>query len=158
MLYFAYGSNLNPEQMRLRCPGHKVVGLAAFRDHRLAFPLTSHDWGGGVASLVPAHGTSAWGVVYELSDEDLASLERYEGYQGPGDHHNLYERQSVFVDLTRPDDGSIPRRVRTCCYFASPSNPAPPSRRYLDAVLAGARHHRLPDEYVAAIAKTATAD
>ena len=158
MLYFAYGSNLNPEQMRLRCPGHKVVGLAAFRDHRLAFPLTSHDWGGGVASLVPAPGTSAWGVVYELSDEDLASLDRYEGYQGPGDHHNLYERQSVFVDLTRPDDGSIPRRVRTCCYFASPSNPAPPSRRYLDAVLAGARHHRLPDEYVAAIAKTATAD
>jgi len=158
MLYFAYGSNLNPEQMRLRCPSHKVVGLGALRDHRLAFPLTSHDWGGGVASLVPAHGSSAWGVVYELSDDDLASLDRYEGYQGPGDQHNLYDREPVFVDLTRPDDGSIPRRVRACCYFARPSNPAPPSRRYLDAVLAGARHHRLPDEYVTAIATTVTAD
>ena len=72
MLYFAYRSNLNPEQMRLRCPSHKVVGMAALREHRLAFPLTSHDWGGGVASLVPAHGTNAWGIVYELSDEDLS--------------------------------------------------------------------------------------
>jgi gamma-glutamylcyclotransferase (GGCT)/AIG2-like uncharacterized protein YtfP len=158
MLYFAYGSNLNPEQMDRRCPGHKVVGMAALRDHRLAFPLTSHDWGGGVAGLQPSHGTSAWGIVYELSDEQLAALDRYEGYQGPEDQHNLYDRQTVFVDLTRPDDGSIPRRVRASCYFARPSNPAPPSRRYLDAILAGARHHHLPEEYVAALAKTATVD
>lgn len=156
MHYFAYGSNLNPEQMALRCPGHRVVGLAALRDHRLAFPLTSHDWGGGVASLVVAHGENAWGVVYDLTDEDLAALDRYEGYRGPGDQHNLYDREPVLVDLTRPDDGSIPRRVRALCYLARPSNPAPPSRRYLDTVLEGARRHRLPDEYVAALARTAT--
>lgn len=157
MHYFAYGSNLNPAQMALRCPGHKVVGMAALRDHKLAYPLTSHDWGGGVASLVTAHGMNAWGVVYDLTDEDLAALDGYEGYRGPGDQHNLYDREPVFVDLTRPDDGSIPRRVRALCYLARPSNPAPPSRRYLDAILEGARHHRLPDEYVAAIAATPTA-
>ena len=158
MLYFAYGSNLNPEQMQRRCPGHSVVGLAALRDHRLAFPITSHDWGGGVASVAPSHGPCVWGFVYDLPEADLASLDRYEGYRGPDDQHNLYDRISVFVDLTRPDDGSIPRRLRAGCYFARPSNPAPPSRRYLEAILAGARHHRLPDEYVAALAKTATVD
>src|SRR5262245_26446365 len=51
MFYFAYGSNLDPEQMRERCPGHAVVGLAELRDHKLTFQLTSHDWGGGVASV-----------------------------------------------------------------------------------------------------------
>lgn len=158
MLYFAYGSNLNPEQMQKRCPGHSVMGLAALREHKLAFPVTSHDWGGGVAGVVPSHGTNVWGIVYELSDEHVATLDGYEGYRGPGDQHNLYDREWMFVDLTRPDDGSIPRRVRACCYFAHPSNPAPPSRRYLDAILAGARHHRLPDEYIAALAKTATVD
>lgn len=158
MHYFAYGSNLDPEQMKRRCPGHTVVGLAALHEHRLAFPLTSHDWGGGVASVVPSHGTSVWGVVYDLTDEDLAALDRYEGYRGADDQHNLYDRQTVFVELTRPDDGSIPRRVRANCYFARPSNPAPPSRRYLDAVLAGARHHRLPDEYVAALESIAAAE
>lgn len=156
MLYFAYGSNLNPEQMKRRCPGHRVVGLAALRDHKLSFPLTSHDWGGGVASLAVAHGENAWGVVYDLTDEDLTALDTYEGFRGPGDQHNLYDREPVFVDLTRPDDGSIPRRVRALCYLARPSNPAPPSRRYLDTILEGARFHRLPDEYVAALAKTAT--
>lgn len=157
MLYFAYGSNLDPQQMAERCPGHKVVGMGAVHDHRLAFPLTSHDWGGGVASIVPSHGATVWGVVYDLSDEHLATLDRYESFRGPGDQHNLYERQSVFVDLTRPDDGSIPRRLRAHCYFAISSNPAPPSQRYLDAILAGARHHRLPEEYVTALAKTVTA-
>jgi gamma-glutamylcyclotransferase (GGCT)/AIG2-like uncharacterized protein YtfP len=158
MLYFAYGSNLNPEQMLRRCPGHKVVGMAALRDHKLVFPLTSHDWGGGVAGLVPSHGPNVWGIVHELNEADLASLDRYEGYQGPDDQHNLYDRQGVFVDLTRPDDDSIPRRIRVLCYFARPSNPAPPSRRYLDAILAGARHHHLPDEYITALSKTVTAD
>jgi gamma-glutamylcyclotransferase len=158
MHYFSYGSNLNPEQMRGRCPDHKVVGMAALHEHRLAFPLTSHDWGGGVASVVPSHGTTVWGIVYDLSERDLAELDRYEGYRGPDDQHNLYDRQTVFVELTRPEDGSIPRRVRAWCYFARPSNPAAPSRRYLDAVLAGARHHRLPEEYVAALAKTAASD
>ena len=34
--------------MQARCPGHTVVGLGELRDHRVTFPLTSHDWGGGV--------------------------------------------------------------------------------------------------------------
>ena len=158
MLYFAYGSNLNPEQMAQRCPGHVVVGLAALRDHKLNFPLTSHDWGGGVASVTTGHGSTVWGVVFDLTDAHFATLDSYEGYQGPGDQHNLYDREGVFVDLTRPDDGSIPRRVRAQIYLARPANPAPPSRRYLDAIIAGARAHRLPDEYVAALGKIVTVD
>jgi len=158
MFYFAYGSNLDPEQMRQRCPGHHVVGLAELRDHRLSFPLTSHDWGGGVASVSVAHGESVWGAVHELSDEDLRTLDGYEGYRGPGDQHNLYDRETLPVHLVRADDGSFPRRLHAWIYVARPANPAPPSSRYLDALLRGARHHRLPDEYVAKLAATPVAD
>jgi len=154
MLYFAYGSNLEPEQMRRRCPGHHVVGLAELRDFRLTFPLTSHDWGGGVASVSVAHGDAVWGVVFELTEEDLASLDRYEGFVAPGDQHNLYDRETVSVQLVRADDGSFPRRLRAWTYIARPANPSPPSRRYLDAIVGGARHHRLPDDYVARLAAT----
>lgn len=157
MLYFAYGSNLDPEQMRLRCPGHRVVGLAELRDHRLSFPLTSHDWGGGVAGLAVAHGESVWGVVYQLTAEDLASLDRYEHFVGPGDQHNLYDRETVSVQLVRADDDSFPRRLQAWTYLARQANPSPPSRRYLDAIIAGARHHRLPDDYVARLAATPVA-
>ncbi len=158
MLYFAYGSNLNHEQMRERCPGHSVVGIAQLRDHRLVFPLHSHTWEGGVASVATAHGQSVWGVVYELTDDDVAALDRYEGYRGPGDQHNVYDREMTWVELTRADDGSFPRRIRVAIYLARPANPGPPSKRYLDAIVAGARHHRLPSDYVAALAQSPTRD
>jgi gamma-glutamylcyclotransferase (GGCT)/AIG2-like uncharacterized protein YtfP len=158
MLYFAYGSNLDPEQMRARCPGHHVVGMASLQDYRLAFPLFSSDWGGGVAGLVRAHGEKVWGIVYELTDADLAALDDYEGWRGPGDQHNLYDRDAVTLDLVRPDDGSVPRRVRAHTYLPRAFNPSPPSRRYLDTVLRGARHHRLPDDYVEKLAKAAAVE
>ncbi len=158
MLYFAFGSNLNPEQMAQRCPGHNVVGLAALRDHRLVFPLTSNTWGGGVAGVTVAHGSTVWGMVYDLTDAHVAALDEYEGFRGEGSQHNLYERERVWVELTRPDDDSIPRRVRAEYYVPRVSNASPPSRRYLDTILAGARAHRLPDEYVALIGRTPTGD
>ncbi len=154
MLYFAYGSNLDPNQMRERCPDHRVVGLAALHEHRLVFPVFSNNWGGGVSSIQPHHGETIWGILYELSEADLASADRYEGFRAPGDQHNLYDRDHVTVELVRPDDGSVPRRVRAWAYFARPSNPSPPSQRYLDVVLRGARHHRLPEEYIARLSAT----
>jgi cation transport regulator ChaC len=158
MLYFAYGSNLNAAQMSERCPAHKIVGLGELRDHKLIFPVTSPRWGGGVAGLHVAHGQSVWGVVFDLNDEDLASLDRYEGFKGPGDPHNVYDQEHMFVELRRADDGSFPRRVRPLTYVARPNNPAPPSRRYLEAIIAGAAHHRLPDEYIALLARIPTAE
>jgi gamma-glutamylcyclotransferase (GGCT)/AIG2-like uncharacterized protein YtfP len=157
MLYFAYGSNLDPDQMRARCPDSRVVGLAELPDHRLTFPLYSERWGGGTAGLAHAHGSSVWGALYELSDADLAALDAFEGWKGPGDHHNLYDRELATVVLTRADDGSIPRRVRAYTYFARSLNPTAPSRRYLDTVLRGARYHRLPPEYIEWLASTEVA-
>lgn len=157
MLYFAYGSNLDPAQMAERCPGHLVVGLASLHDHRLAFPRFSQEWGGGTASLVPAHGRQVWGVVFDVTEEHLRTLDGYEGCRGPGDQHNAYDRETVTVEIVRPDDGSVPRRVRALTYVARPSNPQPPSRRYLDTILRGAVHHRLPDDYLVALRRTATA-
>jgi hypothetical protein len=153
MLYFAFGSNLDPDQMRARCPAHNVVGMAVLRDHKLNFPIFSPGWGGGVASLQLSHGNDVWGMLYELSDEDLRSLDGHEAFHGPGNPHNLYEREPVWVELVRPEDGSVPRRVKAAAYLAHTANPSPPSRRYLDAVLKGARAHKLPDDYIALLMK-----
>ncbi len=149
MLYFAYGSNLDPDQMREHCPAHQIVGMAALRDHRMSFPLFSQRWGGGVSSIEPHHGETLWGMLYELSDDDLRSLDEYEGFRSSGDQHNISEREQITVELVRPDDGSIPRKVRAATYRAHPSNASPPSARYRDALARGARHHKLPEEYVA---------
>jgi len=152
MLYFAYGSNLDPVQMASRCPNAKTVGLAALHDHRLVFPRYTETWGGGTAGIVPSHGPAVWGVLFEVTDACLATMDGHEGFRASGDPDNHYDREQISVELTRPDDGSIPRRVRAWTYVARAANPMPPSRRYLDTILRGARHHRLPEEYVAALA------
>ena len=158
MLYFAYGSNLDPDQMRSRCPDHKVVGLAMLRDHKLSFPLTSHEWGGGVAGIAVSHGATLWGALYELSDADVATLDKHMGFVAEGSPNNLYDREQVWVELSRPDDGSIPRRIRAAIYMPRQANPAKPSARYLEAILRGARHHRLPDEYIAKLSQISTGE
>jgi hypothetical protein len=156
MLYFAFGSNLDPDQMKVRCPGHRVVGMAALRDHKLIFPTYSPGWDGGVASLQLSHGNDVWGILYDLTDDDLRSLDGYEGYHGPG-AQNLYEREPVWVELVRPEDGSVPRRVKSYAYIARvAANPSPPSKRYMEAVIKGAIAHKLSDEYVAALRKIPT--
>lgn len=153
MLYFAYASNLDPELMRSHGPGHRVVGLAVMRDHRLAFPRFSEEWGGGLAGPQLAHGGEVWGIVYDLTDDDLRALDEKEGFRAAGDQHNVCDRETANVDLVRPDDGSIPRRLRVLVYVPRTSNPSPPSRRYLETILRGAKHHRLPEEYVVRLAK-----
>ena len=54
MLYFAYGSNLNPPQMRRRCPGAQPEGRALLTNWRLI--LTTR----GSANIVRAPGAGVY--------------------------------------------------------------------------------------------------
>jgi len=158
MFLFAYASNLNPDQMKERAPGHRLVGLAVLRDYKLSFPRYSQLWDGGVAGPQLAHGEELWGVLFQVTEHDLGRLDAYEGFRAAGDPHNDYERQQEYVELVRCDDGSIPRRMRAWIYFARPSNPQPPSRRYLDSILTGARAYRLPEDYITRLAAIPVGD
>lgn len=42
-LYVAYGSNLNVEQMKYRCPTAKVYGMGILKDYKLLFKGTPHN-------------------------------------------------------------------------------------------------------------------
>ncbi|MGZ4512697.1 MAG: gamma-glutamylcyclotransferase family protein, partial [Mycobacterium sp.] len=71
--YFAYGSNLCVAQMARRCPDAGNPRPATLADH---------DWlinQRGVATVEPLDGTHVHGVVWELSDRDLATLDSAEG-------------------------------------------------------------------------------
>jgi hypothetical protein len=56
MLTFAYGSNMDWNQMRERCPSSRFVGIAVLRDHKLAFTRKSLKRGCGVADLIAEGG------------------------------------------------------------------------------------------------------
>lgn len=78
MHYFAYGSNLDPVQMRRRCPRSTPLGRATLRQHRLVFPRPCAHWGGGVAGIEPHEPSNVEGVLYHLTDADLAALDACE--------------------------------------------------------------------------------
>ena len=71
--YFAYGSNLNFEQMAYRCPEATAVGIAKLEGYELAFRR-------GYLTILPKEGASVKGLIWSITDHDESQLDCYEGY------------------------------------------------------------------------------
>ena len=137
VLYFAYGSNLDVERMVARVPSARRRGAARLDGHRLAFDKRGAD-GSGKASLALEAGTSVWGALYAIAPADWPRLDDFE----PG-----YARTKVTVV-------SRGRWLTAQTYVAVHRTRRPvPFDWYKRLVLDGARAHRLPAAYLAALAR-----
>ena len=128
-VYFAYGSNLCVRQMALRCPD------AA--DPRPAV-LADHDWlinQRGVATVEPLAGNQVHGVLWQLSGDDLATLDSAEGVPV------RYRRERLHVHT---HEGPSPAWV----YIDHRVTPGPPRPGYLPRIIDGAVHHGLPQRWI----------
>jgi gamma-glutamylcyclotransferase (GGCT)/AIG2-like uncharacterized protein YtfP len=134
--YFAYGSNMDPKQMASRCPGAEALGRARLADHELTFVSDSPGWGGGVATVIPSSGAEVWGGLWELTDEHVEALDRYEGVA-----INAYVKDQIDVEA---ESGA----VRALIYLATDERYKKPSGRYVDALVRGAKAFSLPADYV----------
>ena len=85
-LYFAYGSNTHLKQMEQSCPGAVNLGPAYLQDYRLLFRIH--------ADIELCEHSTVAGVLWEIDDNHLASLDRYEGFPA------YYLRHRVFVKTT----------------------------------------------------------
>ncbi|KAF8872871.1 Butirosin biosynthesis, BtrG-like protein [Infundibulicybe gibba] len=89
-LYFGYGSNLWLNQMKRRCPKSIYIGLAVLKDWR--WIISSRHY----ANVVPSPGDVAYGEVYQLTPEDEAALDGFEGVP------NSYVKQVHQVQIAGP--------------------------------------------------------
>jgi len=81
MDYFAYASNLNRRQMSQRCPDSKPKHIATLPNHKLVFIGWSRQWRGGTASIKKVKSDKVLGAVYDVSEQCLRRLDKYEaGY------------------------------------------------------------------------------
>lgn len=143
VLYFAYGSNMDPEQMMARCPDAELVGIGVLPDHALCFPRRSSMRNCGVSSVAPVPGRETWGVVFRLTAKDLASLDGSEGFRSErAASLNSYNRVPVVVSV---DD--VPTEMMTYVAIGQ-ETPPPPNEAYLKHIRDGARHHGLPAAYL----------
>jgi len=72
ILYFAYGSNMNPFRMAQRCPGASVIGVGILRNYQITERL--------YADIDFQEGGEVHGVLFLISEQNLRSLDAREGY------------------------------------------------------------------------------
>lgn len=126
-LYVAYGSNLNKEQMRYRCPTAKFVGTGIIEGYELQFKGALH---GACATIAPKEGAAVPVGIWTIQRTDEKRLDIYEGYHEHG--HSFYNKEQISVKM---DDGST---ITGMVYIMDPRMDfGNPSAGYYDIVHRG---------------------
>jgi gamma-glutamylcyclotransferase (GGCT)/AIG2-like uncharacterized protein YtfP len=133
-LTFAYGANMDVAAMAQRCPRSKPLGVARLMRHRLA--AMREGW---LSVTREAHGT-VHGILWDVALADVAALDRFEGVR-----EGLYVKS---LQALATDAG--PKRALV--YFGANAGPGVVRADYLAAVIAAARHWKLPAEALANLA------
>lgn len=89
-LYIAYGSNMDEEQMRYRCPDAKVVGTGTAEGYGLLFRGGADH---AYATIEPEKDSRIPVLVWEISERDEQRLDRYEGYP------KFYYKKDILVEV-----------------------------------------------------------
>ena len=149
--YFAYGSNMQ---------------TATFGGRRGITPVSAHTarapgWrlvldkppllgpAPGFANLVPDAGAEVFGVVYEISADDMAHVELTEGVA-------IDNYRRVEIDVVALAAG--PAALRALTLVSDKRAPGlRPSARYMALLIDGAEEHGLPDEWIALLRSLPTA-
>lgn len=132
-LCFAYGSNMDPRQMRVRCPDAVSLGRATLDGFRFLINRR------GVATLERRRQSSVMGVLWALSPRCEAALDRFEGVVW-----GFYRKTEAVV---RDEDGAAHSAL---VYIDPVRERGFPRPGYMEKVLLGARRAGIPESNFAA--------
>ena len=116
MLYFAYGSNLNHEQMQERCKDSKYIKNVFLEGYKLSFCAISRSY--GVANIVKKTGSKVPGGLWKISardekeDSDEKELDYYDGFpiKYTKDFFTLNGEKIMFYIIKRQYSFKTPQR------------------------------------------------
>ncbi len=134
-LYFAYGSNINLNQMAVRCPDAKVVEPAVLENYELLFRGNAHGY--GVATIRFKEGSQVHGLLWRLTPECEQNLDTYEAYP------QLYDKQEVPLRTKSGKQVWAMAYVMTHEWKRIPTTPVP---SYYTGILEGFQQNGLPEQ------------
>lgn len=116
--YVAYGSNLNLEQMKFRCPTAEVLGTAVLHGWALRFR--------GVATIERCKRSTVPVLVWSVQPQDEEALDRYEGWP------RLYRKERIRLYLNG-------RQVSAFVYIMNEETRrySPPHQSYYETIREG---------------------
>lgn len=128
--YIAYGSNLNIPQMRMRCPGARIIGTSVVEGYRLLFKGSRS---GSYLTIEPQEGASVPVAAWEVTAEDEAALDRYEGFP------RIYYKKEMELPLKGIKTGKV-RMRKVFVYIMHEDRPlGTPSGFYMETCRQGYR-------------------
>ena len=93
MLYFAYGSNLNHQQMKnIRCTGSKYLKSFILKDYKLIFCHPNKLNKFGYANIIKKKGSKTAGAIWEITEEHVKILDSYEEFP------NIYQKEHFYLE------------------------------------------------------------
>ena len=87
-LFAAYATGVNRAEMAKHCPTAKLIGSAVLKNYRLSFRGSK---AGALATIEKAKGGSVPALLWEISPQDEAALERWFGVP------ELYRKATIKV-------------------------------------------------------------
>jgi gamma-glutamylcyclotransferase (GGCT)/AIG2-like uncharacterized protein YtfP len=129
-LYFAYGSNLWREQMKLRCPNHRVIGTGVLKGYR--WIISSR----GYANIVKSKPDEVYGTVYEISGSDEHRLDCCEGVD-----NGKYRKEVIMIEING-------QRYECLVYIDPVKEEGKAKKEYIEKINKGISDSNLPANYV----------
>ena len=137
--YIAYGSNLNIMQMRMRCPGARIIGTSVIEDYQLLFKGSKT---GSYLTIEPMEGAEVPVVIWEVTESDEKALDRYEGYP------NFYYKKEMTLDIKGIRTGKVRRRDAFVYIMHEERELGIPSWYYVNTCLDGYRAFGFDEKYL----------
>jgi len=138
-LYAAYGSNLDPAQMLQRCPSSPLRDCGWLPGWRLTFGGEDLGWDGPLATLVEDPDSQVYVALYEVSDSDETTLDRWESAET-----GLFRKIRVRVQTLEGDSAAY-------VYILDAFEGGLPSARTRDQLADAAQAAGAPPDYVDAL-------
>ena len=139
MLYFAYGSNMNEDELKDICVTILRAQKAILRGYKIALTHKSSTREGGTLDIVPSEEGTVEGVLYQIPDTDKSKIDEKEGVNS-----GAYE--PVIVDIEVMDGKTVKDVISYQVRKKVNSSPASPE--YKKSVLSGAKAHGLSEDYM----------
>lgn len=131
--YISYGSNLNKEQMKYRCPGAKAVAVTMLKNHRLVFQGRKY---GAHANVIKAPGYQVPVAFWKINEEHERALDIYEGVRG-----GYYTKEYVPINV----DG---KPEKALIYIMTPNDYGVPTDEYYKTIERGYEDFGMNESYL----------